>query len=135
MERLRARLTAAQRALGTLEELSGLASPTRIERDAAIQRFEYTFEACWKAAQRYLLVVEGLSVGAPKGCIRACREVGLLADEQAVVGLEMVDDCNLTVHTYNEAIAVQIFRNLDRYARLLAHWLSAMASRIESGHP
>ena len=132
MERLKARLAMAQRALGTFEELAGLASPTRVERDAAIQRFEYTFEACWKAAQRYLLVVEGLSVGAPKGCVRACREVGLLADAQAVLGLEMVDDRNLTVHTYNEAVAEQIFRNLDRYAKLLAHWLSAMEARIES---
>jgi nucleotidyltransferase substrate binding protein (TIGR01987 family) len=105
VERLKTRLAAAQRARGTFEELSGLASPTRIERDAAIQRFEYTFEACWKAAQRYLLVVEGRRVGAPKSCIRACREVGLLADTQAVTGLEMVDDRNLTVHTYNEAVA------------------------------
>ena len=132
MERLKARLAIAQRALGTFEELAGLTSPTRVERDAAIQRFEYTFEACWKAAQRYLLVVEGLSVGAPKGCVRACREVGLLADAQAVLGLEMVDDRNLTVHTYNEAVAEQIFRNLDRYAKLLAHWLSVMKARIES---
>ncbi len=132
MERLKARLATAQRALGTFEELTGLASPTRVERDAAIQRFEYTFEACWKAAQRYLLVVEGLSVGAPKGCVRACREVGLLADAQAVLGLEMVDDRNLTVHTYNEAVAEQIFRNLDRYAKLLAHWLSVMEARIEN---
>lgn len=45
MERLKERLSTAQRALSSLQELSSLAQPSQIERDAAIQRFEYTFEA------------------------------------------------------------------------------------------
>lgn len=105
-----------------------LPAPSRVERDAAIQRFEYTFEAGWRAAQRYLLVIEGLTVGSPKGCVRASREV--VSDEQAIVALEMVDDRNLTVHTYNEAVAQRIQRNLPRYADLLGRWLSAMESRL-----
>ncbi len=130
MERLKERLATARRALETLQELVDLSNPSRVERDAAIQRFEYTFEAGWRAAQRYLLEVEGVSVGAPKACVRAAREVGLLSDAQSVVGLEMVDDRNLTVHTYHEAVAARIYRNLPRYAELLAHWLSAMHSRV-----
>ena len=93
----------ARRALSTLQELVRLEHPSQVERDAAIQRFEYTCEAVWKAAQRYLLEVEGISAGSPKASIRACREVGLLSDDQAAIGLEMIDDRNLTVHTYNEA--------------------------------
>lgn len=131
MERLRERLSVARHALSSLEELVVLERPSRVERDAAIQRFEYTCEALWKAAQRYLLVVEGLSLGSPKGCIRACRDVGLLTDEQAAVGLEMVDDRNLTVHTYNEGVAERIYRNLSHYAGLLAAWLEAMAERVK----
>jgi nucleotidyltransferase substrate binding protein (TIGR01987 family) len=69
-----------------------------IVRDASIQRFEFTFEAVWKAAQLYLATVESLESGSPKSAIRACRQVGLLEDEQA----RMADDRNLTVHTYNE---------------------------------
>jgi nucleotidyltransferase substrate binding protein (TIGR01987 family) len=107
-----------------------LEHPSRVERDAAIQRFEYTFEACWKAARRYLLVAEGLSVGSPKAGIRASREIGMLGDDHAIVGLEMVDDRNLTVHTYNEAVAERIHRNLRRYAELLARWLDAMQDRL-----
>lgn len=78
MERLKERFVVARRALTTLEEVLAIPRPSRIERDAAIQRFEYTFEACWRAAHRYLVVVEGLDVGSPKACIRASREVGLL---------------------------------------------------------
>lgn len=120
MERLKERLDIARRALTSLKELAILEQPSQIERDAAIQRFEYTCEALWKAAQRYLSVIEGLNIGSPKGCIRACRELGLLTDEQAVLGLEMVDDRNLTVHTYNEAVAEGIYHNLhQQYAELL----------------
>jgi hypothetical protein len=59
MERLKERLLVAFRALGTLKELASIDAPTAIERDAAIQRFEYSFEAVWKAVMRYLNMVEG----------------------------------------------------------------------------
>ena len=44
MERLTERLAMARRALSTLQEVTRLEHPSRIERDAAIQRFEYTCE-------------------------------------------------------------------------------------------
>jgi nucleotidyltransferase substrate binding protein (TIGR01987 family) len=131
VERLKERLALARRALGTLQELVRLAHPSRVERDAAIQRFEYTCEAVWKAAQRYLLEGEGISAGSPKGSIRACRDVGLLSDDQAAIGLEMIDDRNLTVHTYNEAVAEDIYSHLPRYAELLTVWLTAIEGRVE----
>ena len=131
MERLKERLAVARRALGTLQELLLLAPPSRVERDAAIQRFEYTCEAVWKAAQRYLLEMEGISAGSPKGSIRASREVGFLTDDQATIGLEMIDDRNLTVHTYNEAVAEDIYAHLPRYADLLSVWLAAMEERVK----
>jgi nucleotidyltransferase substrate binding protein (TIGR01987 family) len=131
VERLKERLHVARNALGTFEALATLEHPSQVERDAAIQRFEYTFEACWKAAQRYLLLMEGVSVGSPKACVRAARDVGLLSDDQVMIGLEMADDRNLTVHTYNRAVAEQIYRNLHRYADLLAHWLRAMQAKAD----
>ena len=132
MERLSERLSVAQRALSTLKDLLILQKLSPVERDAAIQRFEYTFEACWKTAQRYLQLVEGLSVGSPKACVRAFRDLGLFSDEQAVVGLEMADDRNLTVHTYNESVAERIHQHLPRYADLLGHWLTAMQSHMKT---
>ena len=56
MDRLAQRIQLARRALATLRELTLLAAPTAVERDAAIQRFEYSTEACWKAAQSVLSV-------------------------------------------------------------------------------
>jgi nucleotidyltransferase substrate binding protein (TIGR01987 family) len=131
LERLHQRLVLADKALSTLEELAVLKNPTDVQRDAAIQRFEYSFEAVWRAAQRYLLVNEGLQVGSPKAVIRTSHQVGLLVDEQAERGLEMVDDRNLTVHTYNEALAEAIFSRLSGHLAILRQWIVAMQKRIK----
>ena len=129
MERLEQRLSIARRALTTLEELSELESPTKVERDAAIQRFEYTFEAVWKAAQLFLRTHEGVEAGSPKGCIRAARDVGLLLDAETGPALAMADDRNLTVHTYNEALAEVIYARIGGHAAVLGSWLRRMAEQ------
>ncbi|MHC4292337.1 MAG: nucleotidyltransferase substrate binding protein [Planctomycetota bacterium] len=54
VERLKNRLKTAQKALGTLNELLTDEKPSIIVRDAAIQRFEYSFEALWKTGSRFL---------------------------------------------------------------------------------
>ena len=78
MDRLPQRLNVAGQAVATLRELAVRTAPSKIERDAAIQRFEYGFEATWKAAQRFLAMAEGVGAGSPKSAIRACHEAGLL---------------------------------------------------------
>ena len=130
MDRLRERLTVARRAVQTFSELALLPRPTTTERDAAIQRFEYSVEAVWKAAQRFLLVVEGVDVGSPKSAIRASREAGLLSLDQAEAALVMADDRNLTAHTYNEAVAIAIFGRIPGHLRTLETWLAAMTERV-----
>lgn len=127
MERLKERLAVADKALMTLCALPLTAEVDDIIRDAAIQRFEYTFEALWKAAQSYLQVREGLESGSPKSVIRNCLQVAVLTDTQARLALAMVDDRNLTVHTYNEELARQIFSRLGDYAGLMKEWLRKMA--------
>ena len=54
MERLKQAFIAARNALAALNELAGKTEVTMIERDAAILRFEFTFEAVWKAARAFL---------------------------------------------------------------------------------
>lgn len=131
MERTRERLAIAQQALATLEELVGKSPPvSKVVRDAAIQRFEYTFEAVWKAVQLYLKEVEGLEVGSPKGAVRASLRVGVLGEDDARFALAMADDRNLTVHTYNEALAEAIYGRLVGYARLMDRWIGAMMERM-----
>jgi len=130
VDRLRQRLSVAGKAAAALRELAVRTAPTKIERDPAIQRFEYTFEATWKAAQRFLSVVEGIEVGSPKSAIRACHEVGFLQSAQAERALAMADDRNLTAHTYNEGLAEAIFKRLPGHLSTLEAWLGAMQTRL-----
>ena len=126
MERLTERLHVARRALETFRE--ALREPkTPLNRDASIQRFEYTYEAVWKAAQLYLRVSENLELASPTAVTRACFQAALLNEEQSRTAMRMVRDRNLTVHTYNEELADQIYSRLPAYATLMEHWLAAMS--------
>jgi len=113
-----------------LEELSLEKTGSDVVRDAAIQRFEYTFEAIWKAAQLYLREVEGVQLGSPKSVIRTSMQTGLLSEDQARVALGMADDRNLTAHTYNETLAKDIFSRLSRYVQLIDNWLAGMEQKV-----
>lgn len=60
MGRSSERIEVARKALYSFQEVMQIGNPTTIERDAAIQRFEFTFEACWKAAKEVLFEREGI---------------------------------------------------------------------------
>ncbi|MFH1177633.1 MAG: HI0074 family nucleotidyltransferase substrate-binding subunit [Acidobacteriota bacterium] len=126
MDAVELKLEAALRALATLEELA--APQSKVERDAGIQRFEYTFEAAWKAAQAYLRQVEGVEAASPKRAIRESHVAGLLGEQQAGRALEMADDRNLTAHTYHEEVADAIAGKLGEYSALIRAWLEAMVA-------
>lgn len=131
MARTQERLAVARKALGTLQALPLTETVSDVVRDAAIQRFEYTFEAAWKAAQQYLLDIEGLEAVSPRSAIRASFQVKILDEEATRRALMMVDDRNLSVHTYNEALAEAIFTRLDEHAQSIAAWLGAMERNAE----
>lgn len=127
MASLTTRLETASRALATLEEIVPPAGA--VERDAAIQRFEYTVEATWKAARAWLVEVEGVAAASPKRVARECRASGVLDDAEAARALAMVDDRNLTSHTYHEGVAAAIASRLQGHVDLLRRWLEELRRR------
>lgn len=129
MDRLTRRVELAARAVASLMELVGKESPTAIERDAAIQRFEYSVEAAWKAAQAALLAVHGIEAASPKAVVRACAQNAMLSEGSARAAMNAIDDRNLTAHTYNEALAVAIYARLAQHGPLLRLWLDGLANQ------
>lgn len=129
MERLKERFQIADQALSRLEEALMIKEPSSMERDATIQRFEFSFEALWKVAKEYLFRLEGLDLASPKGVIRSSRELGILDDRSASSALTMADDRNLTVHTYNETLALEIYGRIKSYAPLMRSWLNELQKR------
>ncbi|MFH1252488.1 MAG: HI0074 family nucleotidyltransferase substrate-binding subunit [bacterium] len=116
------KLKQAKNALITLEEALN-ADFSRFVQDAAIRRFEYTVEAVWKLLQVYLKESEGLICASPKSALRDAKKVGLLNDSETERALEMIDDRNLTSHTYHAEIAQALFKRLASYSELMKHVL------------
>jgi nucleotidyltransferase substrate binding protein (TIGR01987 family) len=126
MEKITERLSMARKALTALQEALAIQNPSLLERGGTIQRFEFTYEAVWKAAQFYLREVEKIEVASPKGIVRSSFKAGLLDEATADEMLRMSDARNMTVRTYNEELAMLIYKQIGAYAVLLETWLSAM---------
>ena len=94
-----------------------LAEPkTGLTRDASIKRFEFSFELAWKSIQKYLYG-EGISCASPKSCFREAYKAGWVTDSP--LWIRMIEDRNLTVHTYNESVAEDIYSRLSSYLPLV----------------
>ena len=123
------RIAEAEAALATLDEAALRASHSVIERDGAILRLVYTFEAVWKACQHLLAEREGVEVGSPNGTIRAARRLGLLSDDDADAAMRIARDRNLAVHMYRGQIGEEIRERLVDHAAVLRRWLDALKAR------
>jgi nucleotidyltransferase substrate binding protein (TIGR01987 family) len=105
-------LTAFETALGRLDDALKQVE-TEWTRDAAIQRFEFTFELAWKATM-HLARKYGVESGAsPKQIIKAAFKVGWIEDD--ALWLKMLEDRNRTSHTYKEQLAKEIYDRLPDY--------------------
>ncbi len=132
LSELSRKLDQAARAVETL--LEALREPrTPIVRDAAIQRFEHSFETTWEAARRTLGEKEGLDHASAAAVVRACHGLGLLDEPDYRLARRMIQDRSLTVHTYREPLAAEIFGRLPDYASLLVRWLGALRKRAAQG--
>ncbi len=92
----------------------------KVVRDAAIQRFEFTFEAVWRALKLYL-ERQGFEVNSPRQVLKRAFSEGLIVDQaEADIWLMMLDDRNRTSHVYNEALADVIHQRIvTQYGVLL----------------
>ena len=103
--RWKQRFSHFQKAFRLLEQTLAIAQPSEAERAGLIQFFKMSFELAWKVLKDYL-EAEGYTVGSPRDTIKQAFQAGLLDD--GYVWLEALQDRNLTVHTYEEKIAVAV---------------------------
>jgi nucleotidyltransferase substrate binding protein (TIGR01987 family) len=86
-----------------------------ILRDAAIQRFEYTFELSWKTGKHYLNKNLGIVTNSPKEVFRSLQQQNILSPTETALSLNMVDDRNNSTHTYNENFAITLAKKIPAY--------------------
>jgi nucleotidyltransferase substrate binding protein (TIGR01987 family) len=127
-------LTSFSKALDSLERALDRARQAPIDeelRDAAIQRFEYTYELAWKSLKRVLEeeapsqeVIESLSF---KDLIRLGAERGLIRNPRDWFGYR--EARNISSHTYDQAKAASVFRTVTQFAPVARELLTALGRR------
>lgn len=95
-------------------------------RDAVIQRFEFTFELAWKALKAQLQQ-EGIEAASPRGVIREATTLGGLHEPDHWTQLLQIR--NLTSHTYDEALAEQVYDFICQQGVVL---FEALAQHLDS---
>lgn len=84
----------------------------RVNIDATVRRFEFTFELAWKFLKDYFLE-KGLSLNYPKEIIKEAFAAGLIDKEN--LWLQMLSDRNMTSHTCDEKLADEIYARIKSY--------------------
>lgn len=101
---------------------------TVIHRDAAIQRFEFTVELAWKCVQKFFREQE-IICRSPKECLKEAFRFGLIQDNPKWI--EMLEDRNLTVHTYDEQTADEVYNRLSGYLGVLEALSQSLKKNID----
>ena len=107
-ERLFERVADYRNSLARLREAL-LAPESDLIRDAAIQRFEFTYEMAWKTL-KLLLEAKGMDVRNPRDALREALQQGMIDDGNGWTLLH--EKRNLTTHTYDEALAREVYEFL-----------------------
>ncbi len=93
-----------------------------IQRAATIQAFEFCFELAWKYL-KLLVESDGGTVSSPKAVFREAARYGIIDNPE--LWFELLRARNLTVHTYLEAVASQVYETIER------KFVGALASLVD----
>ncbi|MBI2083230.1 MAG: nucleotidyltransferase substrate binding protein [Deltaproteobacteria bacterium] len=98
-------------------------------RAAVIQAFEFSFELSWKLLKRYLenYSLEKVDGFTTKQLFRVGFEQGLIRDPNAWFGY--LEKRNLTVHTYDGAVAERVYEGAKGFLRDAQDLLQRLKSK------
>ncbi len=100
---------------------------TAITRDAAIQRFEFSFDLAWKVIKTVLEEKKGIICNSPNECIREAYQQKFIEYDKK--WMQVLKNRNLTAHTYNEKLIEEIFIELPTALELF----TSLLAKIETG--
>lgn len=104
------------------------AEDTPFNRDAGIQRFEFTVELAWKCIQSFMRA-QNITCRSPNECLKEAFQFGLLEDDP--IWLEMMKDRNLTSHTYHEETALLVLKKVPSYLKKMEELRKALESEMK----
>lgn len=111
-EKLQLQLEQLSKAVATLSEALEM-EPTPINKDGTTQRFEYTFELCWKIMQSASKSSGILDVNSPRESIRVAAQSGLI--ENVEIWLDFLDARNQASHVYDQMMADSVYEAAKKF--------------------
>ncbi|MBI3017725.1 MAG: nucleotidyltransferase substrate binding protein [Deltaproteobacteria bacterium] len=102
-----------KKALESLKNAVLKSSLSELELAGAIQNFEFCYELLWKTLQKHASTL-GRRIITPREAFQFAHQAGLIEDEK--LWLNMIEDRNETVHTYDQTNAEHVYQEIkNRY--------------------
>lgn len=98
--------------------------PTRMNKDATIQRFEFTFELSWKTIQSYIKD-QGIDCKSPKSCFREAARLELIKNIKN--WFKFLDNRNFIAHIYNEKLAGRVYKAAKKFPAEIDNLLKSLS--------
>jgi nucleotidyltransferase substrate binding protein (TIGR01987 family) len=120
-----------QKALAQLETFFKPPALNDREQQGLIKAFEYTFELAWNTLRDLLRSKGNNELLGSRDTLREAFRLGLLSDGET--WMLMIQDRNLTSHTYNRSTADEIATNIgQRYLSSFRELRSRLQQRQEA---
>lgn len=99
-------------------------------RSAVIKAFEYCYELSWKSMRKVLIACgHDVKQMTAKGIFREAAVRGLIDDPE--LWFVFIEKRNLTVHTYQEEVSMQVYDYMDEFKEELGKLIPRLEAAIQ----
>ncbi len=119
-----------EKSLHLLTEALNIEDPDIIQKAGLIHFFEMTFELAWNTIKDYLQEEGFAEIITPRAAIKKAYEVNLI--KEGALWLKLLEDRNLTSHTYDEKTADAVHKLIDEtYYALLSSLYKTLKQKLD----
>jgi len=121
-----ARLTELKPAFARLKEAIPEVK-NQLEKDGAIQRFEFVFELVWKTLKDYAEDKGRFDAASPKDAFRVAADLGLI--DNPLIWFDFLKSRNEAAHLYNEQKAEEVFSQIPNFIGAVENLISKISNK------
>lgn len=128
--RWKQRFTNFSKAMNHLENALQIPNPDMVQKAGIIQLFEMSFELAWNMVKDYLEDQGFVEIKSPRSALKKAFEMNIL--ENGHDWMDLLQDRNLTAHTYDEQKATDMEQLIsNKYFPLLKALLLSFRQKLD----
>lgn len=125
--RWKQRLNNYKKVIKLLADSLEIENPDIAQKAGIIQFYEMSFELAWHTMKDFLSEQGYTDIKSPRGAIKQAFEAGMISEGH--IWIKALEDRNLTVHIYDEAIVDEILEGVRNvYYPMLTKFLERIIS-------